>query len=293
MSEENNSFTKKNLRIVSLVPSITETMFDLGFEKSVVAATDFCIYPIEKVESLPRVGGPKNINIEKIMELKPDIVLANQEENSKADIIRMKQLGLTVWMSFPKTVREMFDDLRQLISIEPTEKRFLIVDSLERSWEKTRQVEMLLSNQRYFCPVWIHQPDGNLQWWMTFNGETYSSDLLNGFGLENIFSDRIRRYPLAADLGLGHPEEAGERDTRYPRVTSDEISALDPELIILPSEPYPFSETDVELIRKELTETTAVHENRICHVDGTCLFWPGTRLAKAISIIPKTLKTSY
>ncbi|MFU8772608.1 MAG: helical backbone metal receptor, partial [Anaerolineales bacterium] len=105
-------------------------------------------------------------------------------------------------------------------------------------------------------------------------------------GGQNIFSHRLRRYPLEADLGLGEAEEAGERDQRYPRVTADEICSLEPEIILLPSEPFSFTKTDCQGLETALSGTPAVNEGWIYLVEGSLLSWHGTRLARSLQELP-------
>ena len=120
---------------------------------------------------------------------------------------------------------------------------------------------------------------------MTANSQTYLSDLLRVCGGENVFSDRERRYPLAADLDPDQPARGATADRRYPRVTLAEILAAHPEVILLPSEPYAFSQTDYDYWM-QFADLSAVQNNRIHLVDGSLLTWHGTRLAKALHEIP-------
>jgi len=105
-------------------------------------------------------------------------------------------------------------------------------------------------------------------------------------GGENIFYTRERRYPMAADLGEDEPETAGDRDTRYPRVTRSEIIAGNPELILLPSEPFPYTEMHREEVLSLLRETAAVRSGQVYLVDGSLITWHGTRLARALQELP-------
>jgi ABC-type Fe3+-hydroxamate transport system substrate-binding protein len=125
---------------------------------------------------------------------------------------------------------------------------------------------------------------------MTANRATYVHDVLRLCGGANVFAERERRYPLAADLDPAQPAEAHApgRDTRYPRVTSAEVVALAPEVILLPSEPYPFAEADLAAF-DAWPEMPAVQSGRIHLVDGSALTWPGTRLAAALAELPALL----
>ena len=91
-------------RVVSLVPSMTESLFDLGLGDVVVGITDYCIYPAELLKNLPRVGGTKDVSEDEILDLKPDFVIANQEENSRQLVEKLEAAGIRVWVTFPKSV---------------------------------------------------------------------------------------------------------------------------------------------------------------------------------------------
>jgi ABC-type Fe3+-hydroxamate transport system substrate-binding protein len=126
---------------------------------------------------------------------------------------------------------------------------------------------------------------------MTANARTYLHDVLRICGGLNVFAGRDRRYPLAADLDpAGHPPEppAPDHDTRYPRVTPAEVAALSPDVILLPSEPYPFSAADLSAF-DDFPEIPAVAQGRIVLVDGAAITWPGTHLARALADLPALL----
>ncbi len=101
-----------------------------------------------------------------------------------------------------------------------------------------------------------------------------------------MFAERPRRYPLAADLGQADPEATGEHDTRYPRLTTQEVIDAQPELILLPDEPYAFDETHVLQVREAFASTPAAKSGRILPVDGRLVTWHGTRMARALSDLP-------
>jgi iron complex transport system substrate-binding protein len=271
-------------RIVSLVPSTTESLFDLGLGGRLVGITDYCIHPAEQVKKLSKAGGTKNIRIEKIVELMPDLVIANQEENSREDIERLEGLGIPVWLTFPWTVSEAMEDLWNLIRACPTDAGFRTLRVLENTIEYTRLAASDKPPLRYFCPIWAGKIEDGEPWWMTFNGYTYSSDLLALLGGENVFAGRLRRYPIGADLGIEPEEPAGDQDTRYPRVRLREVVAAHPEMILLPDEPYRFEEGDAQSIRRML-EAQLGMEIKVMRIDGSLITWPGTRAARAVDIL--------
>lgn len=273
-------------RIVSLVPSITESLFDLGFGQAVVGATDYCIHPAGKTEGLKKVGGTKNARVEDILALNPELVIASQEENTPEIIHALEAAGQTVWLTFPKTVDEALADLRRLADIFQSDKAYLAIDMLEKTVEFARAVAEDEPRVRFFCPIWRGDYDGQ-PWYMTCNAETYTSDLLTVFGGENVFATRLRRYPLEADLKNESGDSPAGRDTRYPRICIAEIIAAQPEMILLPNEPYAFAAEHLEELRTLLAETPAIQNNRIYLLDGSLVTWPGTRLGKAMQQLPE------
>ncbi len=290
MSEGNGrvellDFTGPPERVVSLVPSMTDSLIELGAGSSLVGVTDYCPANAGAGKPPARIGGTKSPDIEAIADLQPDLVIANQEENTQQAVEALEELDLKVWVTFPRTVQDV---LRMLYAIT---RLFQLQDAIVRL--KTLEVtldwaERVVSGRRlrYFCPIWYQEEGPHGPWWMTFNGDTYSGDLLRHCNGENIFEKRERLYPLAADLGQARSEDAGERDTRYPRVTLQEILEADPELVLLPSEPFEFKEGDRRRIEDLMPAVTAVKEGRLHLVDGSLITWCGTRMAKALSELP-------
>ena len=256
-------------RVVSLVPSITESMFDLGFGSAVVGVTDYCIHPAASLEGLPRVGGPKNPNVEGILDLSSDLVLANWEENQRQTVDTLESYGVPVWVTFPKTVNEAIDILWTLVGLFKSREAAVRLQTLEVTLEWATAAASERTPLRYFCPIWVGELDSKDLWWMTFNRDTYAHDLLRLLGGENVFANRQRRYPLKADLGLVDAEDAGERDTRYPRLAFTEVSQAQPQVILLPDEPYPFTEEHRGFLCTHLADSEVVKNDRIHLVDGT------------------------
>jgi ABC-type Fe3+-hydroxamate transport system substrate-binding protein len=282
-------FSHPPKRVVSLVPSLTESIFDLGFGDSLVGITNFCTKPKGLVEAITHVGGPKNPHLQEILDLKPDLVLADWEENTRASVAELDAAGLAVWVTYPSTVRESMEILWTLSRLYKSQMAQVKLKTLEVTLDWT--VSALAERQpvSYFCPVWYEQNDAARHWWMTFNRFTYCDDLLGLFGLQNVFANRKRRYPLEADLGLAPPEEQDGADTRYPRVSLDELRGAAIELILLPDEPYHFDEAHRTLLLELLGDTPAVRNGRVLLVDGSLITWHGTRLAKALRELPALL----
>ncbi|MCX8025522.1 MAG: helical backbone metal receptor [Thermanaerothrix sp.] len=285
------SFDAPPKRIVSLVPSMTESILRLGLGDALVGITDYCVYPEELVGAYPRVGGTKDIRVSDVLVLQPDLIIANQEENSPEAIEAFVEAGCRIWVTFPKTVREALTDLWELVRLFARDRAFQTLRVLERSLEIAELVASERRGIRYFCPIWEEEHPRYGRWWMTFNRDTYSSDLLRLVGGDNVFADRERRYPLEAELGETLGEPAGDRDVRYPRVSLEEILRADPEVIIVPSEPYPYRPQDCGRFAEIFAETSAAQSGRIYYVDGSLITWPGVRLGEALAQLPSLFES--
>jgi ABC-type Fe3+-hydroxamate transport system substrate-binding protein len=257
-----------------------------------VAVTDYCVYPPAAVAGLPRVGGTKNPDCAQILAVKPDLVLANWEENRPDDVAALQAAGVPVWVTFPCSVRGALDVLWATIQLFAAPHLSATLDALERSYEWTSQVAGHAPATRVFVPIWREPAAaaGRVDWWMTANRATYLHDVLRVCGGENVFGSRDRRYPLAADLDPERTpaEHDPGRDARYPRVSPAEVAAQAPDVILLPSEPYAFADADLAAF-DEFPEMPAVSRRRIQLIDGTWLTWPGTRLAAALAELPSRL----
>jgi iron complex transport system substrate-binding protein len=273
-------------RIVSLVPSYTESLFDLGFGDSVVGVSDFCVRPEPEVRDLTRVGGPKTARVADILKLRPDLVIANREENSREVVETLEKAGIPVWLNFPLSVQDTIDDLFKIARLFRSEEALKRVQLIERSVEWVRLASEDREPTRYFCPIWQDRLETGMMWWMTFNESTYTHDLLALIGGENVFAGRKRRYPLLAEFGFLPEEDPNERDTRYPRVTQQEVIDGMPEVIVLPDEPYSYKDADRASFAGWFANTQAVQQSKILMVDGSLITWYGTRLAAAIQELP-------
>lgn len=280
-------FDQPPQRVVSLVPSLSESLIDLELSDVLVGVTDYCVHPAGKLSAIPKVGGTKTPSIEKIIELKPDLVLLNQEENSKEVVEKLEAEGINIWVSFPKTIREALDVLWTIVGVYQNKLAAIRLEVLERNVDWAESALFDKPKLRYFCPIWQGKINSGLDWWMTFNQSTYVHDVLRLMGGENIFADRQRKYPIEADLGVTDPEEPGDRDTRYPHVTAEEIQERDPQLILLPNEPFEFSDKHKHILQDKLEATEACKSGQLFFVDGSLLTWHGTRLAKALQELPE------
>ena len=268
-------------RLVALVPSLTEVLFDYGFGTEVVGITDYCTEPASAVRDKPRIGGTKNPDLEAILALRPTLIFAVAEENRRQDIVLLEQAGAAVYVFNPVTVRDGIDLLWRMAEILDCQAR--VEDQLhaiEGSYVETQARVSGCKPVRVFCPIWKAP-------YMTMNAGTYIHDMLRVCGGANIFAERQRRYPLAADLGK-QPErmkaQDADRDRRYPRVTLEEMAVLRPDVILLPDEPYEFGPDDLADFAP-FKDVPAVRHGRVHLIDGKLLSWYGLRLGSSLSAV--------
>jgi ABC-type Fe3+-hydroxamate transport system substrate-binding protein len=265
-------------RLVSLVPSITEVLFRFGQGPQVVGITDYCTEPAAAVATKTRVGGTKNPDIATILALRPQLVFAVAEENRRQDVEQLAAAGVAVYVFAPRTVRDGIDLLWRVADLVECRPEVTgQMQAIEQDYAETVALVAQRQRVRVFCPIWKDP-------YMTINADTYVHDVLWVCGGENIFAHRQRRFPLAADLGQ-QPETTGERSTerdrRYPRITLAEMAALRPEVILLPDEPYAFSEADIADFTP-FSEVPAVRSGRIWLIDGKMVSWYGPRLGHSL-----------
>ena len=243
-------------RIVSLVPSLTEALFVLGLGERVVGVTEWCVHPAEGVAPLTKIGGTKNPDIDAVLALRPELVIANREENRRRDVEHLEAAGIRVWVTHPRTVRDGIALLGALADLgAPEERRRAVVDSSMHALARAEQ-ERFEQRVRFVCPIW-RDP------WMVVGDDTYAHDLITLCGGENLF--------------------AGVSERRYPRVTLAEIEAASPELILLPDEPYAFGQRDAQELGA--LDVPAAHTGRIHLIDGTLVSWYGPRILQAIEAL--------
>ena len=260
-------FLRPPRRIVSLVPSDTLNVLALGAGERLVGRTRYCDAP----DAAPVIGGTKDVDVDAVAKLSPDLILANQEENSRSHLEELAQLSLPVLVSFPKTVAEGLSHLGRLAKILEVDAREL----LRRGYAAVTEAQAALRMRpplRAFVPIWMDPL-------MTVNGQTYMNDAIRLGGADNVFADRQRMYPLAADLGQAVPRPSGTRDTRYPRVTLDEVVERAPGIVLLPDEPHPFSEQDAGVFRRALPAAT-----KVVRCGGRDFSWYG---AQSIEGVPR------
>lgn len=286
--------------VVSLVPSITESMFDLNLSKRLIGRTEYCIYPEGKVDTIPTVGGTKNPDVQRIIDMKPGLVMANFEENRKQDVEALQAAGIPVWVTFPRTIQETFNILWNIMYLFDETTMVARIRLIEQVYDRilnlteAREEEEGLA--KVFVPIWYEMlessddtPSKPNSYLMTANKDTYLHDVLYTCGAENVFAHRERQFPLQADLGEAesltsdNPRVQG-RDIRYPRITLTEVETAQPDVILLPSEPFQFTEKHISIFKK--LDVPAAKHDRIHLVDGSLLTWHGTRVAYALDQLP-------
>jgi ABC-type Fe3+-hydroxamate transport system substrate-binding protein len=283
-------FARAPERVVSLVPSMTETLLEFGVGHALVGVTDYCSVPAELEGQVVRVGGTRTTDAAAIRSLSPDVVLANQEENDRQLVEDLEAAGVRVWVTFPRSVREAMDVMWQVVELFRLAQAAPKMQALEAALEWTMRASEESQRPRVFCPIWQDRTPAGQPWWMTFSGGAYAHDVVRVCGGENIFAARQRRYPLEADLGLVPDEDPAGRDTRYPCVGVAEVVGAQPDVILLPDEPFHFDEAHEAMIRDALSATPAVMAGRVHRVDGTLVAWHGTRLGRALAELPLILQ---
>ena len=248
-------------RIVSLVPSITETLCALGLADALVGITVYCVEPREIVRGKTRIGGEKNPDLTKIRGLAPDLVIANIEENLREHVDTLRAWSIPVWVTYPRTVAEGIQLIAELGTVTGTEPRAAeLLRGIEPLYERVRSAAAQRSPVPVFYPIW-REP------YMTINRDTYIHDMLRTCGARNVFAER--------------PE-------RYPTVSLDEVAAERPAVILLPDEPFRFRRAHVADFTGYV-EVPAVREGRIHLVDGKPFSWHGPRIAEALRTLPRLI----
>lgn len=229
-------------RIVSLVPSQSELLVDLGLADSLVGVTKFCVHPSSLRKTVQQIGGTKTVKIADVLALKPDLVIGNKEENLQSDIESIEQ-HVPVWMSDITDLESALEMIRQLGILTDTVKvSRQLMEDISLKFNKLKQN---VSHQRPIKMLYLIWKNP----YMAAGKGTFIDDCLSRCGFENCISE-----------------------TRYPEV---ELSDVDPELILLSSEPYPFAEKHIGELQ-ELFPTA-----KIILADGEYFSWYGSRMLKA------------
>ncbi len=237
-------------RIVSLVPSQSELLFDLGLNKEVIGITKFCIHPIEKFAACTKVGGTKKLKIDTIRALKPDLIIGNKEENTRSEIELLME-EFPVWMSDIANLEDSMATIEQIGELVNRAPEAAYLNHLIHAGFTDLQALALIKkiNKRIAYIIWKDP-------YMFAGSNTFIDDILRKIGFTNVVT-----LP------------------RYPEMTLSQLKTENCELIFLSSEPYPFKEKHIEEIQ------VALPNAKVILVDGEMFSWYGSRLVKAINYL--------
>jgi ABC-type Fe3+-hydroxamate transport system substrate-binding protein len=239
-------------RIVSVVPSQTELLYDLGLNETVIGITKFCVHPKQWFENKTRIGGTKNLNLEKIISLQPDLIIANKEENTKSDIELLAKY-CPVYISDIFNLQDnntMIVDMGTLTNTQ--EKAAIIINKINTSFENLPKKE--LATALYL--IW-KKP------YMAAGKNTFIDAMLPYAGFKNCL-----------------------QETRYPSLDVAKIIQLQPQNILLSSEPFPFKQQHIDELQVHLPNC------KIQIVDGEMFSWYGSRMLLAADYFKKILTTT-
>jgi len=244
-------------RIISIVPSQTELLHELGLDEEVIGITKYCVHPKHWLDSKTKVGGTKKLDLKKIQELQPDLIIGNKEENEKNQILDLMKL-YPVWMSDIKTLEEalsMIESLGQITGkkTKSTEIQNNIREQFSHFKLQTLNTKLLANSALYL--IW-RKP------YICAGSDTFIDHLLHICGVTNVFSSRAR----------------------YPEVSFEEIQKANPSFIFLSSEPYPFREKHIQELKNICPNA------KVVLVDGEMFSWYGSRLLYAPSYFERLLK---
>jgi ABC-type Fe3+-hydroxamate transport system substrate-binding protein len=256
-----HTFDSPARRIVSLVPSLTETIALLAGTDRLAGRTRYCIHPQEALHGIPYVGGTKDPDIDKILSLEPDVVIANKEENLARHVEALEK-SVPVFVTFPRTVRQTIKTVRDLGVItgakDNTEQFSQSCDAVLKAIQADASIAAPLTTA---CMIWKNP-------WMCAGSDTYVSNVLEVLGFQNIFDSSQERYL---------------------KTTLEEVIARKPQLILLPDEPYEFGDGDKMFVLDHLKSHAA--NIRVELIEGSNLTWFGSRTLPALGYLRKFKKS--
>lgn len=235
-------FAESPQRIISLVPSQTELLFDLGLGERIVGITKFCIHPNEWFRTKARIGGTKTVDIDKVKALQPDLIIANKEENVQEQVEALQAI-CPVYVSDINALQGALDMITEVGKLTNTQQQAKIIAE-----EIAVRFENLDKSSHHSVAYFIWKNP-----WMTVGNDTFIHDMIARIGWQNLYAGQVR----------------------YPETTLEELVQKKPQLILLSSEPYPFKEKHMEELR------TLLPESKILLVDGELFSWYGSRLLEA------------
>lgn len=248
-------------RIVSIVPSQTELLYDLGLAGKIAGITWFCIHPAHHFNATEKVGGTKKLNFDKIAALKPDLIIGNKEENEKSQIEALEK-EYPVWMSDINTLEDALLMIKMLGEITETgEKAHEICGSIIDGFSKLNNSNIYPTRTAYL--IW-RKP------FMAASSNTFIDEMMKQCGMVNVFKGFV-------------PKNDDSESLRYPMFTLEELKELSPEIVMLSSEPFPFKDKHIKEIKDILPNAD------VLLVDGEMFSWYGSRLVHSVSYFDKLL----
>lgn len=252
-----HTFENSPKRIISLVPSQTELLYDLGLEESLVGITKFCVHPYHLKSTKTIVGGTKQVKIDKIKELNPDIIICNKEENTLEIVEELRKI-CTVWVTNIITIEDNFQmitDFGQLFNCRTESQK--INDKLNFAFQDFKHFIKDKPSKKVAYFIWANP-------YMVAGGDNFINELLKLNNFENIYDN--------------HPKYEG----RYPEIVVQKMRIQgDPDIIFLSSEPFPFKDEHAFELGRHTHHATTVF------VDGEMFSWYGSRLLKAFDYFKK------
>ena len=235
-------------RIISLVPSQTELLFDLDLDEQVVGITRFCVHPPEWFYTKTRVGGTKKLQIDIIHQLQPDLIIANKEENVKEQVEECAK-NYPVWVSDVNNLGDAYEMIEQVgLITDKVNKSEEIITSIKKEFSQIRNTHSPpVGGAGGTCYLIWNDP------YMTVGGDTFIHSMLEAAGFENVFKNQ----------------------KRYPEITIDELKTKNLETLFLSSEPFPFKQKHIDQLQSLLPHT------KMALVDGEMFSWYGSRLLYA------------
>jgi iron complex transport system substrate-binding protein len=243
-------------RIISLVPSQTELLVDLGLQDRLVGITKFCVYPSSLRDEIAIVGGTKQVKIERVQSLAPDLIICNKEENTSEMVQALEKIA-PVWVSDVVTFDQSLDLIYRLGSLFSVEvKASSIIDNIKDEFKSFQSSMSDMAWVKTAYLIWKNP-------YMIAGRNCFINEMLRFNKFDNLIKD---------------PQ------SRYPEVTIEDLKEAD--LILLSSEPFPFREKDV-------SEMSELLENKVHLVDGTYFSWYGSRLREAFAYFKKLQRDIY
>lgn len=249
-------------RIISLVPSLTELLFDLGLTDEVVGITKFCVHPEEWFRSKTRIGGTKQLNLPLIESLKPDLIIASKEENVKEQVEAVQQF-CPVYCSDISNLQESYKVIEHLGSLtDRMGKAKQLINKIQNSF---KGLSVRSKSIRAAYLIW-QEP------YMTVGGDTFISHMMEMAGFENVFTT-VRRYPV---------------------LTIEELMKRDVEAVLFSSEPFPFKQKHLNAFSQEWLQQSSIGQLPVCKiVDGELFSWYGSRTLYAADYFIKLRESLF